>query len=554
MTPMSTDAGDRDRKAIAPWALAVLLALPIAGLLLLLAQPELDVMWEHHPSHFWLVLGTAAVSVVLAYVTNVVAGRYRDARVVLVSLAFLSSAGFLGLHALATPGVLLANQNVGFVVATPVGLMLAAIFAAVSVSPWAGPNAMVVLRHRTLLVGVVLAVMGGWAVLSLAALPPLDGPPPTREALGPLTIIGVVAIAVYVLAAWRCLQLQRVRGGLVLLTIAVAFVLLAEALVALTFSRNWHLSWWEWHVLMLLAFAAIGLGARTEYQRSGSLSITFGGLYLDATLARIDRWHAEAIAEVAAAEDRGVAPDRILAELRNEGATEDTVRLLHEAAVELRRLDGLFRPYLPSGVAQRLRRDPAASRLGGVEREVSVLFADLAAFTTFSETRRPTEVITMLNVFWGAIVPVIDAGGGIIEHFAGDGILVIFNAAGDQPDHAARAARSGLAIVAAARPLTSAHPGWPTFRVGINTGRVVVGNVGAEGRRSFAAIGDATNVAARLMAAGEPGQIVIADATRRMLGDAFQAAPLGATRVKGKRQPVEAWLLLGQSAQERGGA
>jgi class 3 adenylate cyclase len=535
----------RDPAAGPTWPWVVLLVLPLAGLVLLLAQPELDVHWEHHPSHFWLVLGTAAVSVVLAYVTNVVAARYRDARVVLVSLAFLSSAGFLGLHALATPGVLLADQNVGFVIATPIGLLLSAVFAAISISSLAGPNASFVLRRRSLLVGAVIALMAVWAFLSLAGLPPLDGPPPAKEALGPLTLLGVVSVIVYLLAAWRAFQLQRLRGGLVLLTIAIAFVLLAEAMIALTLSRNWRLSWWEWHIVMLLAFAAIALGARSEYQRSGSLSATFGGLYLDATLARIDRWHAGAIAAVASADERGIPAERIVADLRREGATDDDVRLLSEAARELRRLDSLFRPYLPSVVAQRIRADPAADRLGGVERDVTVLFADLAGFTTFSETRRPTEVIAMLNEFWAAIVPVIDAGGGVIEHFAGDGILAVFNAAGEQPDHAARAARTGLAILATARPLSTGHRGWPTFRIGINSGRAVVGTVGAEGRRSFATIGDTTNTAARVMAAGKPGEIVLAGATRDLLGDAVIVSSLGPTAVKGKRLPVEAWVLLG---------
>src|SRR5687768_118341 len=93
------------------WWLA--LALPVAGLALLLARPELDLQWEHHPSHFWLVLVTAVVNVALAYLTNLVAGRHRDPRLVLVSLAFLASAGFLALHALATPGVLLTQPNAG---------------------------------------------------------------------------------------------------------------------------------------------------------------------------------------------------------------------------------------------------------------------------------------------------------------------------------------------------------------------------------------------------------------------------------------------------------
>jgi class 3 adenylate cyclase len=536
------------------WPWLGLLALPILGLGLLLARPDLDLAWEHHPSHFWIVLGTAAVGVVLAYLTNVVAGRYRDARVVLVSLAFLSSAGFLGLHALATPGVLLDDANLGFVIATPVGLILAAGFAAISISSLAGPNATVVLRRRQALLGGVLVVIVAWGVFSLTSLPPLDGPPPAREAFGPLAVLAAATVVVYGLAAWRCLQLQRLRGGLVLLAMAVAFVLLAEAMIALALSRNWHLSWWEWHVLMLLAFASIALGARSEYRRSGSLSTTFGSLYLDATLARVDRWHAGAIAAVASAEDRGVATDRVLADLRREGASDDDVRLLEEAARELRRLDALFRPYLPSVVAQRIRRDPAAARLGGEEREVTVLFADLAGFTSFSETHPPTEVIAMLNEFWAAIVPVIDARGGTIEQFAGDGIVAIFNAAGDQPDHAARAAATGLAIVATAGPLAARNRDWPTFRIGINSGRAVVGNVGAEGRRSFAAIGDTTNVAARLMAAGMPGQIVIAAETRERIGGSFRTEALGATSLKGKRLPVEAWRLVGLAEDPAGPA
>src|SRR6187431_1925542 len=93
---------------------AVALVLPVAGLALLLAQPRTDLHWEHHPSHFWLVLGTAVVSAALAYFTGAAAVQRGDARVLFVSLAFLSSAGFLALHALATPGVLVAVPNPGF--------------------------------------------------------------------------------------------------------------------------------------------------------------------------------------------------------------------------------------------------------------------------------------------------------------------------------------------------------------------------------------------------------------------------------------------------------
>jgi class 3 adenylate cyclase len=364
--------------------------------------------------------------------------------------------------------------------------------------------------------------------------------------VGPLQLLGVVSVALYAYAAWRSFLQYRLRGGTILLTIAVALVLLAEAMLAIVLSRNWHLSWWEWHVLMLAAFALIALGARDEYRRSGSLTGAFGGLYLEATLARIDRWQAEAIAAVAAADPRGASVDDVLSRLRREGASSDEVALLAGAADELRRLDASFQPYLPSPVADRIRRGddgPSSEPLRSEERVVSVLFADLVSFTTFSESRPPTEVLSMLNTFWAAVVPVIDRAGGVIEQFAGDGVMAIFNARGDQPDHAVRAARAALAIVDVARPLAAAHEGWPIFRVGVNTGPAVVGDIGAEARRSFAAIGDSTNTAARLMAAGDPGQVVVGRATWEALGPTAVGISLGPIMVKGKTEAVEAWRL-----------
>jgi adenylate cyclase len=540
---VSSDARSIDDGARTPWAWWIVFALPLAGLVLLVARPEIDLHWEHHPSHFWLVLITAVVNVALAYVTNVVAGRLGDARLVLISLAFFASAGFLGLHALATPGVLLEGSNTGFVIATPAGLFIASGFAAASVTALVGTRAARVLRHRSLMLGGLVALMVVWGVISLADLPPLQGPPPTAEAIGPLSLLAAVGVGLYAFAAWRTLDFYRQRGGIVVLAIGVALVFLGEAMVAIVLSRNWNISWWEWHVLMLVAFAAIALGARAEYRRSGSLTAAFGGLYLEATLARLDRRQARAIAAVAAAGESGESTDRVLAELRRDGASTDEVALLSHAADELRRLDALFRPYLPSNLATRLRNEPEVARLGGAEREVSVLFADLAGFTSFSETRTPTDVITMLNAYWAVVVPAIERGGGVVEHFAGDGVLASFNTADDQPDHARRAAATALAIIKAGRPLAESHPDWPIFRAGVNTGPVIVGNVGAAGRRSFTVIGDTTNLAARLLALGEPGSVVVAEATWDRLGPGRDGTALGPQVVKGKREPVMAWVL-----------
>jgi hypothetical protein len=410
------------------WPVGLVLALPLLGLAVLLFQPELDMAWEHHPSHFWIVLIAAAVNVVLAYLTNIAAGRYRDARLTLISLAFLSTAGFLGLHALVTPGVLLDSPNIGFAIATPVGLIIASVFAAASATPLAGPRAMAVLRVRTLLLGGLIALMVAWGIFSVARLPPLDGPPPPREGGGLVDALSVVAIVLFAFAAVRLAQFFRYRGDTILLATSAAVVLLAEALIAILVSQNWHYSWWEWHLLLLAAFLTIALAARNEYRRSGSLTGAFGGLYLEATLARVDRWYASAVASVAAAQEAGGGTDDVLAELRREGATDEELRLLTQTAREVSRLDASFRPYLPAVVTDRMRRRATASPVPtiGDERVVTAMFADLAGFTPFSERREPREAVEMLNAYWAAVVPVVDRAGGTIEHFAGDGFLTLF--------------------------------------------------------------------------------------------------------------------------------
>ena len=153
--------------ARSPLTLVVLLALPLVGLAILLAAPETDVHWEHHPSHFWLVLVTAALNAVLAYATGVAARRRGDRRVHLVSLSFLAASGFLALHALATPGVLLDKPNLGFVIATPVGLVLAGAFAVLSAidSEPIQPKYL----ERALLVLLAL-----WAIVCLSFFPEVD--------------------------------------------------------------------------------------------------------------------------------------------------------------------------------------------------------------------------------------------------------------------------------------------------------------------------------------------------------------------------------------------
>jgi adenylate cyclase len=437
---------------------AVALALPLAGLGLLLARPGADLHWEHHPSHFWLVLGTAVVSSALAYATGAAAVRRGDARVLFVSLAFLSSAGFLALHALATPGVLLAVPNAGFVVATPVGLALGSVLAAWSTADLSCDRAVAAVRLGRQLRFVLLAMMVLWAVLSLGELPPLAGDIAKVERLPGL--LAVPAIVFYGYAAWRYLVLWRRRRAPMLVAMMAAFLLLAEALVAIAFARNWHLSWWEWHVLMLAAFALVAVGARTS-------------------------WHEERFADL----------------------------YLHD------------------------------TRAGN--RHMSVLFADLQGFTTFSEAHRPEEVTAMLNEYFEAAVPaVVQPYGGDVDRIIGDALMVTFNKRGDQPDHARRAAAAGLAMQAATGRVADRHPEWPRFRVGINSGPATVSVLGTDGGRTHTVIGDTVNTASRIEGKAPAGGVAIGPSTLADLPGAV-TSPLGALTLKGKADPVETFLLLG---------
>jgi adenylate cyclase len=444
------NAGATDAGALRSplWGLA--LSLPLAGLLLVLAAPSADVHWEHHPSHFWLVLVTAAVSTTLAFATSGIALRRADARLFLISLSFLAAAGFLTLHALATPGVLLDGPNQGFTIATPVGLLLSALFAGWSALPLPPARAQALVRHAQLLRAGLIALMLLWAVLSLGSVPPLDDPTPVERAHG-----GLIPFA---FAAWRYARMAFRTGAPLLLAVASAFTLLAEAMLAVALARSWHASWWEWHVLMLTAFGAIAYSARREDGAE-----RFSDLYLDQTAAG--------------------------------------------------------------------------------KREVSVMFADLQGFTSFSEDRDPREVSEMLNTYLRvAIPPIVQQHGGEIDRLIGDAIMATWGTRGDQPDHARQALDAALAVQRETGRIADEHPGWPRFRAAVNTGEALVGVLGAESGRSYTVIGDTVNLAARLEAQAPAGRVVIGAGTLRAI-PGIRVEALEGLRVKGRREAVDAYLV-----------
>jgi adenylate cyclase len=277
------------------------LALPLAGLWLLLARPSTDLLWHDAPSHFWLVTAVAMVNVVVGARMSGAARRHGDARLFLVSLAFLSSAGFLLLHGLATPPVLVHHANAGFDLAQPVGLALAAVFAFASSLPLEGAAAAVLLRGQVALRVALAVVLLAWAADSLLDAPPLNAPPQPRDVVGPLVPVAVAAVALYVVAAVRYYSLHRRRPAAMLISIVTAFALLAEAMIAVTLADKWHLSWWEWHALLTLAFGFVAYSAYVQYAREGSSAGLFDAITLAETTRRIRLEYEAALEELVAA-------------------------------------------------------------------------------------------------------------------------------------------------------------------------------------------------------------------------------------------------------------
>jgi class 3 adenylate cyclase len=265
---------------------AGLLAVPLAGLFLLLGIPDLDVAWEQQPAHFWLVLASALLSFLLGLLMAEAASRRGDARVLLVALAFLVASGFLALHALATPGVLLTGKNAGFQIASAIGLLIASGFAAASALPLGAGWSAAVLRERRLLLASVAVALVAWSVLALGTLPPLEEPITPEAARDPLLLLWALGMLLYGYAAYRYARLYIRRRAPVALAVASAWVLLAEAMLAVAISRNWHVSWWEWHLLMLLAFALVARSVWAEWKREGSSAEIFADLYEERTLGR----------------------------------------------------------------------------------------------------------------------------------------------------------------------------------------------------------------------------------------------------------------------------
>ncbi|MGK5685081.1 adenylate/guanylate cyclase domain-containing protein [Actinoplanes sp. URMC 104] len=696
---MEQVAGRGSTARVTVWAAH--LAAPMAGLWLLVARPEIDAHWQHHTVHFWLVLAVAVVSLGLAIVVNQAARRRADTRLLLVALSFLVAAAFLGLHAAATPQVVLDARNAGFAYASPIGLTLAAVFAAASAADLAESSRATLLRWSGPLRTLLLLLVAAWAVVSLTGSAPLDRVPGSGRST-PAILLGAAGVILFGYAALRYYLLYRRRRAVMLLSVVTAYVLLAEAAVAMAAATSWHASWWLWHALMAAGFGYVAYSAWVQYRNEGAaaglfasvgteetarqlraeygaalegltdalrgreqgalteeqmaaaaervgrrfeltggqtavlsraadalaserdqirklgalvaighdarvvvadfellrgavhrVASVFGGYTvriglvednrlafpsvlaagpdagapmqpatvrtaqesLDGKLQRVDPERALHVPFVVKGHPAGVliagrgdpVPDRDAALLASLGAQ---IAIALENARLYRQLDVLFRQYMSPDVATALVADPSQAALGGAVIEVTSLFADLRGFTTFSERSSPGEIVDMLNRYFDVATAAVLGENGTVVQFVGDALMALFNAPARQADHALRAARAALTLQREVDRIAATCPQWPRFRVGVNTGEALVGNIGGEALRNFNAMGDAVNVAARLQTQAAPGQVVIGASTRDRIGEDALVTPLGDLSVKGRVQPVGAYVLHGLSGED----
>jgi adenylate cyclase len=218
-----------------------------------------------------------------------------------------------------------------------------------------------------------------------------------------------------------------------------------------------------------------------------------------------------------------------------------TLKRQLEAERDRATLSGIFGRFVPQAIVDAMVAGRGA--LAPVEREATVLFADIAGFTAMTERLGAARTVEILNVYFDEVTRIIGAHNGIVTQFQGDGVLATFNVPIEDPNHVSNAFQAAEEILAcaAARKYAGERIG---VRIGLNTGSVVAGNVGGGGRQSYTVHGDAVNLAARLEAlCKEHGtSLLISTATAKALPGA-KLVPVGSIAVRGLAEPVAVYSL-----------
>jgi adenylate cyclase len=219
---------------------------------------------------------------------------------------------------------------------------------------------------------------------------------------------------------------------------------------------------------------------------------------------------------------------------------------------ERKKIRGAFSHYVSSSVVNEVLKNPEKLKLGGDMRELTVLFSDIRGFTTISEGLSPEQVHRLINEYLTAMTNIVFKNGGTLDKYMGDAIMAIYGAPVDQPDHAQKACDTALEMMQVLKELNSgwASEGKPVLDIGIgiNTGMMMVGNMGSEQRFEYTVLGDAVNLGSRLEGANKNylTHILISEFTYEKVKDQFQCMEIDSVRLKGKTRPVRIYQLMGR--------
>ena len=219
---------------------------------------------------------------------------------------------------------------------------------------------------------------------------------------------------------------------------------------------------------------------------------------------------------------------------------------------EKKKIRGAFQYYLTASVITEMLKDPSKLKLGGDKKNLSVLFSDIRGFTTVSEKLTPEELVHLLNEYLTAMTDIVFKYDGLLDKYMGDAIMAVFGAPLDQPDHPKRACMTAIRMM---EELKKLQKKWrdeerPVLDIGIgvNSGDMVVGNMGSEMRFDYTVMGDSVNLGSRLEGINKEygTNIVISEFTYEKVKDTLLCRELDSVRVKGKALPVRIYELLGE--------
>jgi adenylate cyclase len=230
----------------------------------------------------------------------------------------------------------------------------------------------------------------------------------------------------------------------------------------------------------------------------------------------------------------------------------ERARLNQKIVAEEKKRERLGR-FLSPQVTSRIlaTSDSQGAALGVPEvKEVSILFADIVGFTSMSEKMTPSSVALLLNDYLSRMTDIIFKYEGTLDKYIGDAIMAVFGAPLDMADHSLRAIKAGLEMQERLAEFNAERKEGPTFRIriGINSGKVVAGEIGSVNKKEYTVLGDTVNTASRLESSvAKPGMVVIGENTYEAVKELFEIRPLGKVALKGKEKEVTVFEVVGSS-------